>query len=45
MLLKRVVQVQDARDLIRMKAEAAAVAERACSDLRFDQLKRVRNQL
>ena len=32
----RVSQVQDARDLIRMKAEAAAAAERICSDLRFE---------
>lgn len=31
-----VSQVQDARDLIRMKAEAAAAAERICSDLRFE---------
>ncbi len=29
-------QVQDARDLIRIKAEAAASAERCCSDLRFE---------
>ena len=29
-------QVQDARDLIRIKAEAAAAAERCCSDLRFE---------
>ncbi len=29
-------QVQDARDLIRIKAEAAAAAERCCSDLKFE---------
>ncbi len=31
------VQLLDARDLIRMKAEAAVAAERTCSDLRFEQ--------
>jgi hypothetical protein len=33
-----VVQVQDARELIRMKAEAAAVAERTCGDLRLERI-------